>query len=166
MPTIRGTILRDGRITSRRFPLGTTTTEIVEALAGEHVLVEHFPTTSNITYSFDSGRSVYKTRGHQYSANRDGPRDYRDINGQPIAEPDEELPCISCKKLPEKCLGAHTGPYGGVEMHEPCIGHRDNVRGLCCGHGIVEDAYLAYEDGDTFYGQPALDELENHNGTL
>lgn len=168
METIRGTVLKDGKITSRRFPKGTPATKIVEALSGEVVNLSEMPVDWNVSYSFDEGRVVYRSRGNLFSGpiDRSDKDSYLDADGNPIVNPTVNLACISCKMLPTICGQKHTDAYGGAEKHEACIGHVDNVRGLCCGHGIVEDAYLAFEEGESFYGEEALERLKEFNAKI
>lgn len=165
METVRGSVLRDGKITTARFPVGMSTGAIVAILADEIVDIENFPALHNVGYSFDEDRVIQSSRGNLYSMNAEGEPDFRDVEGNSIDDPDF-LPCVTCKIGPVLCNEVHTGPYTGVDVHEACIGHVDNVRGLCCGHGIVEDAYLAYEGGDAFYGEEALERLKEFNARL
>lgn len=45
--------------------------------------------------------------------------------------------------------------------HDACIGELSGVMNACCGHGLVNDAYIQYVDGSIVRGQQALDEMED-----
>lgn len=68
------------------------------------------------------------------------------------------LPCVLCKQAPTMC-GECPEDYPWAGSHEPCVGHIDGVKGLCCGHGSDRMAYVAYQDGRDFRGQDAIRHL-------
>lgn len=42
------------------------------------------------------------------------------------------------------------------EGHDGCLGKLSNTMNACCGHGIVEDAYIQDDDGQCIRGEEAL----------
>ena len=42
--------------------------------------------------------------------------------------------------------------------HDGCLRTlpEDIVKNACCGHGIIDEAYIQYQDGSLIYGQEAL----------
>jgi hypothetical protein len=48
-------------------------------------------------------------------------------DGEPVEN--NERPCVRCGKMPTK------------EGYDACLGHIDNVKSACCGHG-VEEPYI------------------------
>ena len=51
-----------------------------------------------------------------------------------------------------------------VDDHDGCIGTLENVMNACCGHGVVEDAYVQLSIDETIRGQDALDYIKNNRG--
>lgn len=73
---------------------------------------------------------------------------------EPTAENYKARPCGHC--------GRHNTPEG----HDACIGALDNVKNACCGHGVVEEAYVQFNirawEMIRINGQEALDYIEKH----
>ena len=58
----------------------------------------------------------------------------------------------------------HCGKSDTIDGHDGCLGEIPDIMNACCGHGIVEDAYIQYWDGTTDDGQDALDILNQLKG--
>lgn len=56
------------------------------------------------------------------------------------------------------CVCGHCGASPTADDHDACLGELPCVMNACCGHGVMEDAYVQYEDV-TLRGQEALDEV-------
>jgi hypothetical protein len=68
------------------------------------------------------------------------------------------LACIACKMVPTVCEECPPdSPW--ADNHDPCIGHIDGIKGVCCGHGNDRMAYVAYTDGRDFRRQAAIEHL-------
>ena len=64
-----------------------------------------------------------------------------------------KIPCPACGKQSVECT--HCTQWKGD--HDPCIGHVENIKGVCCGHGDVDKAYISFTDErGAFYGEEAL----------
>jgi len=50
------------------------------------------------------------------------------------------------------------GEKNTPEGHDPCLGTLPGVMNACCGHGVVKEAYIQYEDGSTVRGEIAIHE--------
>ena len=55
-------------------------------------------------------------------------------------------PCRAC---------GHCGLANTSEGHDGCLGTLPGVSNACCGHGVVGDAYVQYEDGRVLRGYDA-----------
>ncbi len=44
----------------------------------------------------------------------------------------------------------------GADGHDPCVGEMPGVRNACCGHGVVEEAYVQLESGPRLSGAKAV----------
>lgn len=67
-------------------------------------------------------------------------------------------PCVLCKKPPVGCNECpEDSPW--KDSHDPCVGHIDGIKGLCCGHGSPNYAYVAYNDGRDYRNQEAIEHL-------
>ena len=51
----------------------------------------------------------------------------------------------------------HCGLADTLEGHDGCLGALSGVLNACCGHGIVQDAYVQLESGESLYGEEAVD---------
>lgn len=54
-----------------------------------------------------------------------------------------------------------------AEDHDACLGTLPGVMNACCGHGVTQDAYVQFLDGETIRGESAsviLHELKKHAG--
>lgn len=64
--------------------------------------------------------------------------------GDGVAEAWEALPCGHCLQ--------HNTPEG----HDACLGTIPGAINACCGHGVVSEAYIQFEDGSRISGVDAL----------
>lgn len=78
------------------------------------------------------------------------------INNKWVFE-DTKLP-ISESHLICKCKYCNEEPT--TEGHDACLGTLEGVSNGCCGHGIPEDAYVQFSNGETYYGCKAV-EIQN-----
>jgi len=53
-------------------------------------------------------------------------------------------PCKNCGKTPTK------------EGHDNCLGTLIGVKNACCGHGIENEAFIQFLDGNSINGKDAL----------
>lgn len=54
----------------------------------------------------------------------------------------------------------HCGKCNTKEGHDGCLGTLPNVMNACCGHGVVGDSYIQYEDGTIIEGEEAILEMK------
>ncbi len=45
------------------------------------------------------------------------------------------------------------------EGHDGCLGTLPGIRNACCGHGIVEEAYIQFQDGFCYRGKKAMENM-------
>lgn len=50
----------------------------------------------------------------------------------------------------------HCGLNNDKDGHDPCFGKLDGVLNACCGHGITDQAYIKFENGETVRGNEAI----------
>ena len=60
----------------------------------------------------------------------------------------DDRPCKHCNKYPTP------------EGYDDCLGHLENVKYACCGHGIPENAYIIFNDGKHINGKEVAEYLE------
>ena len=75
------------------------------------------------------------------------------IDGEWLYE-DTMTPTVGNRRVCGHCEKAST-----LEGHDGCIGTLDNVKNACCGHGIIDEAYIQRWNGKCIRGQAALDEM-------
>lgn len=59
---------------------------------------------------------------------------------EPVNGLGPDLPCPKCGQLPTP------------EGHDPCLGTLPGVKAACCGHGIPDQAYVAFDNGMVIRG--------------
>lgn len=75
---------------------------------------------------------VAYSRGHKiYFDQKDEEWKYADDH----TPADDSRPCKKC------------GEYPTEEGHDSCLGHLEDVKYACCGHGVVGHAYVLLDDG-------------------
>lgn len=58
----------------------------------------------------------------------------------------------------------HCGKPNTKEGHDGCIGTLEGVMNACCGHGVIEEAFVQYENGNRICGDEAIKKIkENEN---
>lgn len=60
----------------------------------------------------------------------------------------------------------YCGLHNTKEGHDGCLGTLVGVMNACCGHGIENDAYIQFLDGESIHGKDAttiMDVLKKHN---
>ena len=65
-------------------------------------------------------------------------------DGQPVPNAWYKKPCGHCLKPRTK------------EGHDGCLGTLEGVRNACCGHGVVNEAYVQFLDDSWIGGDDAL----------
>lgn len=70
--------------------------------------------------------------------------------GEPTAATYQDRPC------------GHCGLADSEEGHDGCLGTLTGVVNACCGHGLVDDAYVVLTGGDRLAGAEALAWIEQH----
>ena len=71
------------------------------------------------------------------------------INGEWIYEDNKE-PTINSDRPCGHCEKEIT-----IEGHDGCLGTLPGIRNACCGHGIIDDAYVQFQDMFSIHGKPA-----------
>lgn len=56
------------------------------------------------------------------------------------------------------------GKGNTVDDHDGCLGTLPNVMNACCGHGVIEDAYVQFPDDSCIRGQEAIDWIKINKG--
>lgn len=51
----------------------------------------------------------------------------------------------------------HCGNFDTAEGHDGCLGTLHGVMNACCGHGVVDEAYVQFEDHTVISGKEAID---------
>lgn len=87
-----------------------------------------------------------KLRGHEIEISN-GKWVYSDTK-ELTSETWRERACGECGEMQTK------------EDYDPCIGKLENVMNACCGHGVVDDAYIQYNDKTCIRGKEAIDEIK------
>lgn len=67
-----------------------------------------------------------------------------------VSESWEKRPCGFCDKM------------NTTEGYDGCIAYIENALNACCGHGIVEEAYIQFEDR-TIRGNDVFEYLESYD---
>lgn len=88
------------------------------------------------------GSEIHK-RGDDY---------YFDGTGEKVSETWKDMPCGFC--------GKHNTPEG----HDACLGTIPGAINACCGHGVVRDAYIQFDNGTCIRGEGARQYLPQHIG--
>lgn len=65
------------------------------------------------------------------------------------------------RENPDRPCG-HCGLASTPEGHDGCLGTLPGVRNACCGHGVVEEAYVQLDDGTRLEGREALDAFQGY----
>lgn len=75
---------------------------------------------------FESGRWVYSD------------------TSEPTEKMHKKRPCGQC------------GEYATEDGHDACIGTLQGVMNACCGHGLIEEAYVQFWNRTTIHGYDAI----------
>lgn len=80
------------------------------------------------------------------------------FNDGTVANDYDKVECLACGKTSQPCLFCTIAGSSWCNDHDPCIGHLEGIRGVCCGHGGLETTYIAFEDPirGAFYGEDAI----------
>lgn len=54
----------------------------------------------------------------------------------------------------------HCGLTNTPDGHDGCLETLSSVKNACCGHGIVDEAYIQFEDNSILRGDKAISYLE------
>jgi len=60
---------------------------------------------------------------------------------------------------PNRACG-HCGKSQTENGHDACIPDLPGVMNACCGHGIVSEAYIQFENGECIRGKNAIDKIK------
>ena len=68
---------------------------------------------------------------------------------------DTKEPTVNNERACGEC-----GKCNTIEGHDGCLGELPNVMNACCGHGIIDDAYIQNWDTNCLRGTEALTKIE------
>jgi hypothetical protein len=66
---------------------------------------------------------------------------------------------ISVEDDPYRKCG-HCKEDESIEGHDACLGTLKGIANACCGHGIINDAYVQFLDGSSLRGAQALEVMD------
>jgi len=50
----------------------------------------------------------------------------------------------------------HCGKHNTPEDHDACLGRLKGLMNACCGHGLINEAYVQFLDGFSIHGEDAV----------
>lgn len=86
------------------------------------------------------------------------------LRGHPIVHVDEGwlyVDTMTPTAGNERSCG-HCEKSNTEEGHDGCLGTLPNVKNACCGHGVINEAYIQYWDNNCIRGGEAIQEIERH----
>lgn len=79
-----------------------------------------------------------------------------EIDGEYVFSDTKERTVLTWESRP--C--GHCGKHNTAEGHDGCLGTLPGIMNACCGHGIMDEAYAQFWNGESIHGKDAITHME------